>query len=257
MPQRIKSYEEFDLQNFEKYYERELMGDMWALAYRMDYERVLASNALTPRDRQIICMYLLNLDEHEFAELLGITQQAISDRVTRCLRNLVRALTMAHVPLSQNVHDRNLKCVHPVWDKWMIDVLYNQNQWWRVPDDVRKYIQQRFGITGNAQDRTTYNEERDGEEYPIRFPKSWLGKDRTFKGQPRERVYMDELIYGTEMDSVDEPEFDMRIGKRNKRKRWADLPHDPYLKKISGFWSYPALNGEVKTCKNVSQSTYI
>jgi hypothetical protein len=145
----------------------------------VDYERVLSSDMLTPRDRQVCAMYLCNLDQAEMGALLGISQQTLSKCVDKCLRHLLAAIKGKGTSQPQRLPKR-LELVDPAWDTWMLDVLYNRKRWWNVPDSVRRYIQRRFGIDGLACEREDYEDANPGKEYPFHRERYWYGIDQTF-----------------------------------------------------------------------------
>jgi len=222
--QRHNTEHEVYLTEWTRLEQTELRGEYGLTDIRIDYERILSSGTLTPRDRQVCVMYLCNLSQSEMAVLLDISQQALSKRVHTCLQRLIPAMMGLHNMQPQEITNRTIKLMHPDWDKWMVDVLHNNGKWWRVPESVRRFVQQRLGVDGLSPRRADYD--KQGNEYPIRFERSYLGRDRTFTGQAREVNFDDAIGYG---------EVNFKVGL----SAYPKYPNDSEIKKDKGgsWWA--------------------
>jgi hypothetical protein len=134
------------LEEIYRVHEEEMwQGDISATILRLDLERALASNCLTPRQRQCIALYFFGcLTQQETAQVLGISQQAVDARI----QNAVEAIA-AHMSGKEYRPATQIASVKPIdgaISRWLDDVARNVGAWWNVPADVWREIHERFGL---------------------------------------------------------------------------------------------------------------
>jgi predicted DNA-binding protein (UPF0251 family) len=122
-------------------------GDINATIIRVDLERALQSNALTPRQRQAVALYYFaQLTHQECAKLLGVEHSSVVRRIENACINIAMHMRGEHIKSSQYIWDVDYKMPSAHLDWWNIDVLHNSKQWWIVPDEVLSDINDLLGM---------------------------------------------------------------------------------------------------------------
>jgi hypothetical protein len=127
------------LKDIYKLWEEETYGgDINATIIRIDLERALQSNALTPRQRQAVALYYFaQLTQQECAKVLGIDKRNVGRRLENALRNIALHMQGENIESPQTVFDVDyVEGKGEGLEFWIDCVLYNVNNWWNMDEFV-------------------------------------------------------------------------------------------------------------------------
>jgi predicted DNA-binding protein (UPF0251 family) len=127
--------------------EAEDYGDINAVCLRVDLERALQSQALTPRQRVAIGLYYFaQLTERECARLLNVRRQPFERRLRKAIKNIALYIQGDDIKTSQEIIEYKLPEGN-IFRSWVIDMLDNRRNWWVIDDTVIKCINELLGFS--------------------------------------------------------------------------------------------------------------
>jgi predicted DNA-binding protein (UPF0251 family) len=144
-------------------------GNFDTICLRVDLERALQSNALTPQQRQMLALYYIcGLSQDECSILLKTSRRTVIRRLKSARFNIVEHIQGKSVDRVQCIDSRDkIPIEKGVWlSVWMNGVLKNVDRWWDmdiVLDGALRDICDLFGYPINDGEY----EENTQEEYPI------------------------------------------------------------------------------------------
>lgn len=173
-------------------------GDVNAILIRVDLERALNSECLSPRERQSIAMYYFTcLTQHECALLLRIERKTIDLRLEKSLDKISRHMNGEDVTSSQTIWNKDyLNTSHDSINSWNENILKNNSEWWFIPDDVWAYVQSKF----NKYKQDTQSSVNDVSCYPVLTEKQMEWKQ--YIETPRDEIHRTFDSYGYVSDGA-------------------------------------------------------
>lgn len=165
----------------------EYRGDTEAIVLKVDLERALRSECMSPKQRQSVALYYMcQISKEECAKLLNVTRQAIDQRLINAATNISQHMQGEPLASSQHIHYNVYTNIYPGFDVWMTQVLVGDGDWWSIPDNVLDSLNRVLGMLPESSES-----ENNCVEYPYLT-------DGQLRGRNRNREILRPEVYPTD-----------------------------------------------------------